>query len=167
VRGCQNSVRAQRNQRFAGKTLILAPHKATTDTALMPAITQKPRAKPLVAACAGECADASSVFVCVNATVAAIATPGHTPGHRAFLDTGDRSLFAGDTFTTYVRTEIPNRPLQPFPLAAMGTQDDAEVVESARLLRALDPSVLLVVHGPAVRSPGEAMDAAIRRAGGR
>jgi glyoxylase-like metal-dependent hydrolase (beta-lactamase superfamily II) len=96
-----------------------------------------------------------------------IATPGHTPGHLAFLDTRDRSLFAGDTFTTYVRTEIPNRPLQPFPLAAMGTQDDAEVVESARLLRALDPSVLLVGHGPAVRAPGEAMGAAIRRGGGR
>jgi len=44
--------------------------QATTDAALMPAITQKPTAKPLVAACAGGCPDASSVFVCVNATVA-------------------------------------------------------------------------------------------------
>jgi len=96
-----------------------------------------------------------------------IATPGHTPGHLAFLDTRDRSLFAGDTFTTYVRTEIPNRPLQPFPLASMGTQDGAGVVESARLLRALEPSVLLVGHGPAVRSSGGAIDAAIRRAGDR
>ena len=96
-----------------------------------------------------------------------IATPGHTPGHLAFLDTRDRSLFAGDTFTTYVRTEIPNRALQPFPLASVGTQDSVEVVESARLLRALEPNMLLVGHGPAVRSPGGAIDAAIRRAGGR
>ena len=95
-----------------------------------------------------------------------IATPGHTPGHLAFLDTRDRSLFAGDTFTTYVRTEIPNRALQPFPLASMGTQNGAEVVESARLLRALEPNLLLVGHGPAVPSPGGAIDAAIRRAGG-
>jgi glyoxylase-like metal-dependent hydrolase (beta-lactamase superfamily II) len=95
-----------------------------------------------------------------------LATPGHTPGHVSFLDTRDRALFAGDTFTTYVRTEIPNRGLQPFPLAAMGTQDRRQIVESARLLRDLDASVLLVGHGPAVSSPKDAMDAAIRRAGG-
>src|SRR3954447_9149913 len=53
--------------------------QATTDTAPMPASTQNPRAKPLVAACAGECPDVSSVFVCVNATVAAIATPSAPP----------------------------------------------------------------------------------------
>jgi glyoxylase-like metal-dependent hydrolase (beta-lactamase superfamily II) len=93
-----------------------------------------------------------------------VATPGHTPGHVAFLDTRDRTLFAGDTFTSYVRTEIPNRGRQPFPLAAMGTQDRDRIVESARALRALDPALLLVGHGPAVREPGRAMDAAIARA---
>lgn len=94
----------------------------------------------------------------------AIPTPGHTPGHLAFLDARDRTLFAGDTFTTYWRAEIPNRAAQPFPLAAMGTQDRERIIDAARALRALDPSVLLVGHGPAVRNPGEAMDAAIRRA---
>jgi glyoxylase-like metal-dependent hydrolase (beta-lactamase superfamily II) len=93
-----------------------------------------------------------------------IATPGHTPGHLAFLDVRDRTLFAGDTFTTYGRTEIPNHMLQLFPLAAMGTQDGARIVESARALRALEPSLLLVGHGPAVPDPGSAMDAAIGRA---
>src|SRR6059058_432526 len=29
-----------------------------------------------------------------------IATPGHTPGHIAFLDTRDRAVFAGDAFQT-------------------------------------------------------------------
>jgi glyoxylase-like metal-dependent hydrolase (beta-lactamase superfamily II) len=96
-----------------------------------------------------------------------IATPGHTPGHVAFLDTRDRALLAGDTFTTYVRTEIPNRLLQPFPLAAMGTQDRGQIVEAAGRLRGLEPTVLLVGHGPAVPSPSHAMDAAIRRARGR
>jgi glyoxylase-like metal-dependent hydrolase (beta-lactamase superfamily II) len=93
-----------------------------------------------------------------------IPSPGHTPGHLAFIDVRDRTLFAGDTFTTYWRTEIPNRAAQPFPLAAMGTQDRAQIVDAARALRALDPSVLLVGHGPAVRDPRDAMDAAIRRA---
>jgi glyoxylase-like metal-dependent hydrolase (beta-lactamase superfamily II) len=93
-----------------------------------------------------------------------IPAPGHTPGHMAFLDVRDRTLFAGDTFTTYWRTEIPNRTTQPFPLAAMGTQDRVAIIDAARALRALDPSVLLVGHGPAVRDPSEAMAAAIRRA---
>jgi glyoxylase-like metal-dependent hydrolase (beta-lactamase superfamily II) len=97
----------------------------------------------------------------------AIATPGHTPGHIAFLDTRDQTLIAGDTFTTYWRTEVPNRLAQRFPLAAMGTQDRTEVVASARRLRALDPSLLVVGHGPAVRSPGAAMDEAIGRGAGR
>lgn len=93
-----------------------------------------------------------------------IATPGHTPGHLALLDVRDRTLYAGDVFTTYWRTEIPNHMLQPFPLAAMGTQDRGRIVESARALRALEPTLLLVGHGPAVRDPGKAMDAAIARA---
>lgn len=94
-----------------------------------------------------------------------IATPGHTPGHVAFLDVRNRTLLGGDTFTSYWRTEIPNRLSQPFPLAAMGTQDPDEIVESALLLRRLDPALLLVGHGPAVRDPGAAMDAALARAG--
>ena len=95
-----------------------------------------------------------------------VSTPGHSPGHVAFLDTRDRALLVGDTFTTYWRAEIPNRTSQRFPLAAMGTQDRVRVVESAKALRALDPAVLAAGHGPAVKAPGEAMDAAITRAAG-
>jgi glyoxylase-like metal-dependent hydrolase (beta-lactamase superfamily II) len=96
-----------------------------------------------------------------------IRTPGRTPGYVAFLDTRDRALIAGDTFTTYVRTNLPNHLAQPFPLSAMGTQDRRQIAESARVLRALEPTVLLIGHGPAVQSPSPAMDAAIRRAGDR
>jgi len=99
-------------------------------------------------------------------SLAVVASPGHTPGHVAFLDTRDRALIAGDTYTTYWRAEVPNRLLQGFPLATMGTQDRSEVVSSARALRALDPTVLVCGHGPAVHSPAQAMDAAISRAGG-
>ncbi len=96
-----------------------------------------------------------------------VASPGHTPGHVAFLDMRDRTLIAGDTFTTYGRAEIPNRLRQRFPLATMGTQDRGLLVESARTLRALDPAVLVCGHGPSLSSPAQAMDAAIARAGGR
>ena len=100
-------------------------------------------------------------------SIEVIPSPGHTPGHMAFLDTRDRTLIAGDTYTSYVRVEIPNHLLQPFPLAAMGTQDPQRIVESARALDALDAAILAVGHGPAVRAPAAAMQAAIKRASGR
>lgn len=93
-----------------------------------------------------------------------ISSPGHTLGHFALLDTRDRTLIAGDAYSSYWRTEVPNRIGQPFPLVTMGTQDRALAVQSARALRALDPAILVVGHGPAVRDPGKAMDRAIGRA---
>jgi glyoxylase-like metal-dependent hydrolase (beta-lactamase superfamily II) len=93
-----------------------------------------------------------------------VAAPGHTPGHVAYLDTRDRALIAGDTFTSYGKVAVSNHLYWRFPLAAMGTWDKAKDAESARALRALEPSVLVVGHGPAVRDPRPAMDAAIARA---
>ena len=46
----------------------------------------------------------------------------------------------------------------------MATWDKSKDLESARALRALDPAVLVVGHGPAIRPPGAAMDRAIARA---
>jgi glyoxylase-like metal-dependent hydrolase (beta-lactamase superfamily II) len=94
-----------------------------------------------------------------------VSCPGHTPGHVAFLDTRDRWLFAGDTFTSYWRTEVPNHILQPFPFATLGTQDGNGIVISAAALASLEPLALAVGHGPVVRQPQEQMSAAIRRAG--
>ena len=93
-----------------------------------------------------------------------IGAPGHTPGHVAFLDTRDRTLIAGDVFTTYGSAAVTNHFYWRFPLAAMATWDKAKDLESARALRALDPPVLLVGHGPALRDPGRAMDRAVARA---
>jgi glyoxylase-like metal-dependent hydrolase (beta-lactamase superfamily II) len=94
-----------------------------------------------------------------------VAAPGHTPGHVAFLDTRDRSLIAGDVFTTYGRAAVTNHFYWRFPLAAMATWDTAKDLESARALRALDPPLLAVGHGPALADPGTAMDRAISEAG--
>jgi glyoxylase-like metal-dependent hydrolase (beta-lactamase superfamily II) len=95
-----------------------------------------------------------------------VASPGHTPGHVAFLDTRDRALLAGDVFTTYGRVEVTNHFYPRFPLAAMVTWDKQRDLESARALRALEPSALLVGHGPVVQNPVAAIDAAIVRASG-
>ena len=93
-----------------------------------------------------------------------IPSPGHSPGHVAFLDTRDRTLIAGDVFTSYGKVAVSNHFYLRFPLAAMATYDKAEDLRSARALRALDPSLLVVGHGPATPNPAGAMDAAIARA---
>lgn len=93
-----------------------------------------------------------------------IASPGHSPGHVSFLDTRDRTLIAGDAFTSYGKVAIPVYYYPRFPLAAMATWDRAQALDSARALRGLDPTTLVVGHGPAVRAPGAAIDAALARA---
>jgi glyoxylase-like metal-dependent hydrolase (beta-lactamase superfamily II) len=95
-----------------------------------------------------------------------VPSPGHSPGHVAFLDTRDRTLIAGDVFTTYGGAAVSNHFHLRFPLAAMATWDRDADLESARRLRALDPALLVVGHGPALRGPGAALDRAIARAAG-
>ncbi len=93
-----------------------------------------------------------------------VASPGHTPGHVAFLDTRDRSLIAGDVFTSYGRVSVSNHFYLRFPFAAMATWDKGKDADSAKKLRELNPSLLVVGHGPAVANPGAAMDRAISSA---
>ena len=93
-----------------------------------------------------------------------VPSPGHSPGHVAFLDTRDRTLIAGDVFTSYGKVAVSNHFYLRFPLAAMATYDKAEDLRSARALRALDPRLMVVGHGPATSNPTDAMDAAIARA---
>jgi glyoxylase-like metal-dependent hydrolase (beta-lactamase superfamily II) len=93
-----------------------------------------------------------------------ISSPGHTPGHVAFLDTRDRTLIAGDSWVTLGGVSIPSRANPRFPLVWMGTGNRPQALESAKALRALDPSRLAVGHGKVVESPGAAMDKAIAKA---
>ncbi|HEY4828379.1 MAG TPA: MBL fold metallo-hydrolase [Solirubrobacteraceae bacterium] len=95
-----------------------------------------------------------------------VPTPGHTPGHVSFLDTRDRTIIVGDTYTSIGGLAVSNHFHLRFPLAAMATWDKAKDLESARRLRALDPALLVVGHGGPVRAPGPAMDKAIASAGG-
>jgi glyoxylase-like metal-dependent hydrolase (beta-lactamase superfamily II) len=93
-----------------------------------------------------------------------ISSPGHTPGHVAFLDTRDRTLIAGDSWVTLGGVSIPSRANPRFPLVWLGTGNRPQTLESAKALRALDPSRLAVGHGKVVESPGAAMDRAIAKA---
>jgi glyoxylase-like metal-dependent hydrolase (beta-lactamase superfamily II) len=92
-----------------------------------------------------------------------VAAPGHTPGHVALLDTRDRTLLCGDTFTTIAGVAVTAKKRQRFPLAAMATWDPDVDRASARTLRALDPARLAPGHGPVVEAPAAAMDRAIAK----
>jgi glyoxylase-like metal-dependent hydrolase (beta-lactamase superfamily II) len=90
-----------------------------------------------------------------------IATPGHTPGHAAFLDLRDRSLIAGDAFQTMGGVAVAGTLKPLFPLLALGTWCKPLSLDSARKLRALEPSRLAVGHGRVLDGPLTEMDRAI------
>jgi glyoxylase-like metal-dependent hydrolase (beta-lactamase superfamily II) len=93
-----------------------------------------------------------------------VAAPGHTPGHVALLDTRDRTLIAGDAFSTLGGVATSAKPNPRFPMPGLAAWHRPTALESARALRALDPSRLAVGHGKIVDAPGAAMDAAIATA---
>jgi glyoxylase-like metal-dependent hydrolase (beta-lactamase superfamily II) len=90
-----------------------------------------------------------------------VPAPGHTPGHVAFLDTRDRSLIAGDAFQTQFGIAVSGTLKLMFPFPALATWHKPTALQTARALRALNPSRLAVGHGPTLDNPLAAMDAAI------
>src|SRR6266516_2853133 len=92
----------------------------------------------------------------------AIATPGHTPGHLAFLDTRDRAVIAGDAFQTLGGVAVSGTIEILFPLPALATWHKGLALESARKLVALQPSSLAVGHGRVLNHPQAEMERAIR-----
>jgi glyoxylase-like metal-dependent hydrolase (beta-lactamase superfamily II) len=92
-----------------------------------------------------------------------IATPGHTPGHVAFLDTRDRTVYCGDVYTTFGHVETTARMSWPFPLAVPPAWDKKLIVESAAKLADLEPARLAPGHGKVVEDPVVHMRRAIER----
>jgi glyoxylase-like metal-dependent hydrolase (beta-lactamase superfamily II) len=92
-----------------------------------------------------------------------VASPGHTPGHVAFLDVRDRTLICGDAYSTLGGVYTTAKLNPRFPFVTMSTWHRPTALESARALRALDPARLAPGHGRVVEHPGPAMDAAIAR----
>src|SRR5205807_3498897 len=91
-----------------------------------------------------------------------IATPGHTPGHLAFLDTRDRAVIAGDAFQTQGGVAVSGTFEWLFPLPALATWHKGLALESARKLLALQLSLLAVGHGRVLSNPQPEMARAIR-----
>jgi glyoxylase-like metal-dependent hydrolase (beta-lactamase superfamily II) len=93
-----------------------------------------------------------------------VSTPGHTPGHVAFLDRRDGTVLCGDVYTTIGGVATTTGRNLRFPLAISGTWHGPTELESAGALRALEPQRLAPGHGKVVESPAAAMDAAIAKA---
>ena len=91
-----------------------------------------------------------------------IATPGHTPGHLAFLDTRDQAVIVGDAFQTLGGVAVAGTFKFLFPLPALATWHKGLALQSARTLLALQPSVLAVGHGRMLEDPQAPMERAIR-----
>ncbi|MDX6646600.1 MAG: hypothetical protein QOK40_2327, partial [Miltoncostaeaceae bacterium] len=96
-----------------------------------------------------------------------VASPGHSPGHVAFLDPRDGTLFAGDAFATLGGITTAAKPAWPFPLMALLAWHRPTALTSAHRLRALDPERLAVGHGRTVDQPAAALDRAIAKAASR
>ena len=94
----------------------------------------------------------------------AVFSPGHTPGHFAFLDMRDGSLIGGDAFTTQTGVLAAGTFKLLFPFPALFSWNREVAAESARKLRGLKPERLAVGHGKTVESPLAAIDQAIELA---
>ncbi|MCW2958692.1 MAG: fold metallo-hydrolase [Solirubrobacterales bacterium] len=92
-----------------------------------------------------------------------VASPGHTPGHVAFFDERDGTLYCGDAFVTVGGVHTTAKPGWRFPFPAAATWHKPTSIRSAQALRDLDPRRLAPGHGRVVQAPGAAMDAAIAR----
>lgn len=92
-----------------------------------------------------------------------IAAPGHTPGHVAFLDTRDQTLYCGDAFTTFGKVTTSAKMHLPFPFASMATWHGPTELATARALCALKPARLAPGHGKVVENPTAAMDEGVAR----
>ncbi len=93
-----------------------------------------------------------------------VASPGHTPGHMAFLDTRDRSLLAGDAFQTRSGVAVAGTVRPGFPFPAWATWHKPTALQTARELHRLRPSWLAVGHGDVLLDPLYAMERAIAEA---
>lgn len=97
-------------------------------------------------------------------SLVAISSPGHTPGHFAFLDCRDNSLIAGDSFTSQTGLIAAGVFKWTLPFPALFSWNAELSARSAAKLRALKPSRLSVGHGNTIVSPQDAMERAVAEA---
>ncbi|KIL37233.1 hypothetical protein SD71_00475 [Cohnella kolymensis] len=93
-----------------------------------------------------------------------VSSPGHSPGHMAFLETTSGTLIAGDAFQTKGGLAVSGHMKLSFPFPAMATWHTPTSIASAQKLIQLNPVRLAVGHGPVLEQPLAAMKQAVRDA---
>lgn len=91
-------------------------------------------------------------------------TPGHSPGHVAYLDGRDGTLYSGDTFVNVPGLRVASVLNAAFPLPTFGTHDPTQTTRAARALLGIPARFLATGHGPTVRDPHAAMRRAVQDA---
>ncbi len=97
-------------------------------------------------------------------SLAVVATPGHTPGHIALLDTRDGTLIGGDAFMTLGGPAVSGTFKWGFPIGPWVTWHRPTALASARQVLGLKPTRLAVGHGPVLEQPALAIAQAIAEA---
>jgi hydroxyacylglutathione hydrolase len=86
-------------------------------------------------------------------------TPGHSAGHVSFWRESDRVLICGDVINTQNSLLMTRGVREPFDFF---TPDPAENRRSIKRIADLDPSLVLVGHGPPLRDTQQLKDLAAR-----
>jgi len=94
-----------------------------------------------------------------------VVTPGHTPGHLAYFDERDGTLYGGDALVT-VGGQVEVIGFGPwfFPMTALATWHKPTALESVRRLAELPVRRIAVGHGPVMEGGSELLRAAVKRA---
>ncbi|NWQ43174.1 MBL fold metallo-hydrolase [Bacillus sp. EB106-08-02-XG196] len=96
-------------------------------------------------------------------SLAAIETPGHTPGSMSFIDTRSKALIAGDAYQTRGGIAVAGDIVTWFPFPAFGTWSKETSLASAKKLVSYQPKLLAVGHGEMLENPVREMEQAINR----
>lgn len=95
-------------------------------------------------------------------SLAAIETPGHTPGSMSFLDTRTKTVIAGDAFQTRGGIAVAGDIKPWFPFPAFGTWSKETSISSAKKLVSYQPKLLAVGHGEMLEHPIMEMEQSIK-----
>jgi glyoxylase-like metal-dependent hydrolase (beta-lactamase superfamily II) len=96
-------------------------------------------------------------------SLAAIETPGHTPGSMSFIDTRTKAIIAGDVYQTRGGIAVAGDIMPWFPFPAFGTWSKETSLASAKKLVDYKPKLLAVGHGEMLENPIGEMEQAIKR----
>jgi glyoxylase-like metal-dependent hydrolase (beta-lactamase superfamily II) len=92
-----------------------------------------------------------------------INSPGHTPGHIAFLDQRDGTLYAGDALETFGGVRLPFDPPWYFVFIKIATWHYPTALASGRKLAALEAKRVAPGHGPTLETTAAAWKTALER----